>query len=420
MRSSLLLPALQQTNSPIAEGDISRDIDFFLRLSDLSNVIPVINKGDSLDASQLHSLKESILTSLEKSSARPFLFGKTLKEQMEALGNHQGADQPGTSGLEILHGETAKDCVHPFAVSSSPVSDSEVMDASLLMSSDYIQPLLPSEFPPLVSLLFDPENVSWLRHAAARKFIHWRRRTAISADSMLLHKATNARADTASHTRSPLHRRFSNSVRGTASVASSLISSPSQVLVPQPTSPFYSQPVSPNHSATAVDSRPSDFMLARLKDHTQREERLAQIRLAKWAVDLQRSLQNERGRFERLERDKRARWLLERVGEEVRSGAIVPASQGAESPSTWAMVWQGSNPKSGDPSGRWGYAGGDKIDSGDPLGVCEWGDGAKSKGIVVLQVLGGAGVLGAVMVAVVKAWGGAEGSGAWSWVIGGE
>lgn len=379
-------------------------------------MIPVISKGDFIDAAQLHSFKESILTKINQSSAKPFLFGKTVNDQLEALDARRSIAQPGTASQDDMKNTVTTDCIHPFAVPSSPVLDSEVMDASLLMSSDYIHPLLPSEFPPLISMLFDPDNVAWLRHTAARKFIQWRRRTTLPGDSVLLHKAIYGQ-NNASKVQPSLHGQLTTSVRGTTSVASSMISSPSQVLVPQSASPYYSQPVSPNPSATGLESRPSEFTLARLKDHTQREERLAQIRLAKWASDLQRSLNNERERFEKLERDKRAQWLLERVGEEVRNGAIVAALPGSQSPSRWAMTRHGTPSKMNDPS-RWGYQG-EKLNSRDPLGVCEWGDGARTKGVIVVQVLGGVGVLGAVVVAAMRAWGG-EGSGVWGWVAGGD
>jgi hypothetical protein len=55
------------------------------------------------------------------------------------------------------------------------------MDASLLMSSNYTPPLVGSELPLLVHHLFDPENISWLKHAAARKFLSWRDRQLSSA-----------------------------------------------------------------------------------------------------------------------------------------------------------------------------------------------------------------------------------------------
>jgi hypothetical protein len=63
----------------------------------------------------------------------------------------------------------------PFAVSSALSEDAETMDASVLMSSDYVQPLVSSDLTRLVDQLFDPDNAQWLRHCAVKKFIQWRR-----------------------------------------------------------------------------------------------------------------------------------------------------------------------------------------------------------------------------------------------------
>lgn len=151
------------------------------------------------------------------------------------------------------------------------------MDASLLMSPDYVQPLLESELHILVAQMFERDTIAWLRHSAAKKFLSWRSSTTPLAKPMSLYR--------------PL--------------ASAV--TPSQVL-------------------TAPDGATTSYALARITDHTQREERLAQVRLANWAADLQRSLQNERSRFEALARSERAVWLTERLGECVFEGTIVPIS----------------------------------------------------------------------------------------------
>jgi hypothetical protein len=64
----------------------------------------------------------------------------------------------------------------PFAVSSLQGSDPSEMDASLLMSESYSPPLHASDLPHLLNQLFDPENMSWLRHSAGRKYLSCRRR----------------------------------------------------------------------------------------------------------------------------------------------------------------------------------------------------------------------------------------------------
>jgi hypothetical protein len=149
-----------------------------------------------------------------------------------------------------------------------------------------------------------------------------------------------------------------------------------------------------------------------------REERLAQVRLAKWASDLQRSLRNERERFEELQRGERAKWLIERVGEEVRDGSIV--SSPPEGRANWAVVRHESEKRAGGARTRYGRQG--RVDTRDPLGLCDFTDEVRRRGVVVLKVLGGMGVLGAVAVAVVKVCGidaGLPEGGVWNWIVGG-
>lgn len=216
-----------------------------------------------------------------------------------------------------------------------------------------------------------------------------------------------------------------------ASATSSLFSaaSPSGVLVPRAMSPFYSSHYnstfqspflasSPSLSHTQPDfESPEEFSLARYNGYAQGEHRLAEVRMAKWATDLQRSLRNERERFEELQRSDRAKWLLERVGEEVRDGNIV-TSPPSSPRANWAVV-RHSNEKS--PSGASTYGRTGILDSRDPLGLCGFSDEVKKTGFVLVKMLGGIGVLGAVVVAVVKALGvdaGLPDGGVWSWLTG--
>jgi hypothetical protein len=144
---------------------------------------------------------------------------------------------------------------------------------------------------------------------------------------------------------------------------------------------------------------------------------LAEVHLAKWASDLQRSLRNERERFEELQRNERARWLLERVGEEVRGGNIV-TSPSATGKADWAVVRQRNGKESGAPGQKYESMG---LDSRDPLGLCDFSDELRNRGVVLVKVLGGMSVLGAVMVAVARACGWEsslpEGS-IWAWMTG--
>ncbi len=60
-----------------------------------------------------------------------------------------------------------------FAVSNAIQADSDVMDASILMNSAYIEPLLPTDLRALVENIFSLEGASRLRHCAAVKAVKW-------------------------------------------------------------------------------------------------------------------------------------------------------------------------------------------------------------------------------------------------------
>ena len=258
----------------------------------------------------------------------------------------------------------------------------EDMDASLLMSSDYIQPLLPSELPVLVEHIFDKDNASWLRHSAAKKIIQWRKTpramSIITPTSRISFTPQYSRANT-----SPL-------VISTSSTSQALISYPSS---------------------------PLSYAQARVADHTQREERLAQVHLANWAGSLQRSLQNERARYEALAHEQRTAWLRERLDEcamDATDRSLVPTNQATAiegKASREAYVGFYSHRGLGNPE--------------DPLGLIRWNEAMRQRGWIAFQVVGSFGVLGAVAVWVIRNWGanvGLDGSAGWSlgWLGGTE
>lgn len=235
------------------------------------------------------------------------------------------------------------------------------MDASLLMSPDYVQPLVESELQAFVSQMFDRETISWLRHSAAKKFVQWR-------------------------------------------ASSTPVSKPQSLY--QPLSPSCSSQV-----LTAPVGATTSYALARITDHTQREERIAQVRLANWAADLQRSLQNERARFDALARSERAVWLTERLGECVQDGTIVPISQSRKeliSPQfdtgSGALVKQGTYSRRREQRVMRGT-----LDIHDPLGLLKLNEEMKRRGWVVLKL----GILGGIAFWIAKSLQGAEVQGGW-------
>jgi hypothetical protein len=296
-----------------------------------------------------------------------------------------------------------------YAISSATGSDHDTMDASLLMSPDYVQPLIPTELATLVEQIFSSNGVSWLRHSVARKYVQWRKsdNPPPARPSSLLRNQTlppnylniNPSSSSSSLSPSSLSRSYTN-----------------QVLTPPP-----------------MGTTSSSYALARLADHTQREERLAQVRLANWAADLQKSLAREREQYAALARGERAIWLAERISECVRDGSLVVADQlhaigsqgkgrspgldfagaavGVEefvpSPSSLRV------PRDGWSGQREGEMEREKIQHQnqqhqyqrprqDPLGLLEVADKLRHKGLVALEVLGGLGVLGGLALWVTR------------------
>ena len=136
----------------------------------------------------------------------------------------------------------------------------------------------------------------------------------------------------------------------------------------------------------------NSWALAKVADHTQREERLAQVRLSKWASELQLSLQRERERYERLARGERAIWLVERMGEEIRDGKILAGDN------SQALVRKDSKLSMG-------YGDVPSYQMHDPLGLLRWRESMRTRGWLALQIVGSFGVVGGLAFWLAKTWG---------------
>jgi len=122
---------------------------------------------------------------------------------------------------------------------------------------------------------------------------------------------------------------------------------------------------------------------------------MAQVRLANWAADLQRSLQNERARFDSLARSERAVWLTERLGECVQDGSIVPLSQARQSSFTddsGPLVRQGTYSRKKKNTEISGFKAG--VNPHDPLGLLQLNEDMKRRAWFALQLVGGVGFFG--------------------------
>lgn len=244
------------------------------------------------------------------------------------------------------------------------------MDASLLMSPDYVQPLISSELKHVVQQIFDPENIPRLRHLAAAKLV-----------------------------------RHQISTSPSATLFNSRLGNPP--FSPTSTASFATR----SQSLTQHANFPSSYLQAQIADHTLREERLAQARLARWATDLQRGLHNERARYEALARGERAVWLTQRLSECANDEA---PSSGKNLPETGAVVkWSSSSPRT-KPGAR------SEMDTSDPLGLVNWADVMRRRGWTILEVVGGFGMLGAMAVWVARGseWNMSGEGGWWGWWTG--
>ena len=326
------------------------------RLTQIGNVIPLITKSDLLSTEVIEDLRERIRSSAVNASfvTLPYDSNASVSESIGML--------------------------PAFAVSSAPGSDLDIMDASLLMSPDYVQPLVSSDLANLVNQIFSPDNISYLRHVAARKLITWQ------SSQLPPTSKSHSQPQSSPRTRSP-------APTTTSPLLASTTMSNSGILVPVSTG------IGSDLSLTTSNS----YVLARLADHTQREERLAQIRLSKWAADLQLSLQRERERYERLARGDRAIWLVEKMGEEVevKDGQLVPAST-ADADLATDSEKQGQRYEHWHSDGRGarvGYA------THDPLGLLRLNDTMRSRGWIALQVIGSFGVVGGLALWLARSWG---------------
>lgn len=382
------------------------DLVYLRQLAPLTNIILLLAQTDLMTPEQIATSKEQILGQLNEADIRLFSFTMPGPASVNTAGLSTDSS-PGKYGL--------------YAISTAAGSDYDIMDASLLMSPDYVQPLVSSELSVLVNHVFSQNGAAWLRHAAARKYVQWRKSGA-----------------------EPGNPHPSPRLSLSPTPASHRNSSPSNGRLSRLSSDF-SLSRNNSHVLTPAMGATSSYALARITDHTQREERLAQVRLANWAAELQKSLAKERAQYESIARAERAIWLTEKLNECVQDGTLVPVSgerslsrQRKRSPAPGSTrrggVFGGSgerrrttgpnNPLSGNNDGhprsrssngrstgvRWRGNSSSSSSSRssqrtrtstrrqqrheDPLGLLQVAADLRYRSIVALEVLGGLGVLG--------------------------
>lgn len=249
-----------------------------------------------------------------------------------------------------------------------------------------------------VDALFNPATIKQLRHLAARKLVKWHK-TAVHTSKSALPTDASQMLSTASTARVPQEHRAGTPFME-ASMTCSTISSPSGVLVPYPDSSFYHhhRPDSPTSSAHTIDSTsriPSGLELATLQHRDRQQSPVREIRLAQWALDLQRSLQAEHNRQHRrfVSAAASARPPASDGGTMARIDAVTPSSSRRRSP---AKVTAGTLLRSSALHGP---------DAADPLGIVRLGSRLRRDGLpLALRVAGVGAVVATVLVAAVRSW----------------
>ncbi|KAK4507403.1 hypothetical protein PRZ48_001138 [Zasmidium cellare] len=329
----LFNPVSKEGSDSIQSELTERHQELIQHMCKWSNFIPIIARADTVTAETLESRKQQIHEMLASMSAEPY----TLSESSEP-----DAPRP-----------------EPFAVSSALGDDTDVIDASILMSSQYMQPLLPSELGSFLEHFLTPDNISRMRHLSAIKFVLWRQ------------------GNLGYHVGRSLSLRASSP--GDISFGSA---EPSKDLVPHSTSSYY-RAESPAYSDNSRLSTNAAENAALPRFNEQPSEPFRQVRLAKWAQDLQRSLANERGKYVQMFSNRTSDW-----------------SSGSSEKDDQALIATNN----GRP-GR-GRLGGDLgvIDPRDPLGVLAFGQAFRRRGYFMLQIVGSCGLIGAVAYWIMRNW----------------
>lgn len=321
-----------------------------------TNLIPLVGQADTLAADEVAACKEKVATFMQSISAEPYSFSgfRTPSENLQFS--------------DIKPSE-------PLVVSSALADDADEVDASVLMSSQYMQPLVPSELTYLIEQLLDPDNIARMRHFSASKFLLWRQQ----------HLGAHIDLQQQRVLTSPQFDNTLPSVTSTGSMAEEH----SKVLVPHSTSSFYrsASPSSSDISALAGSGvKTSAYALAHHNDQTQGAEPFRQVRLAKWAQDLQRSLNNERKRYARMYANAPADWTS-------------AGSDAEKDDNEKALTSAQHRPARG-------RLGGDiaVIDPRDPLGVLAFSQAFRRRGWLALRVAGGISLMGYAAFWVVRNW----------------
>ncbi|GAB7358548.1 hypothetical protein MBLNU230_g2610t1 [Neophaeotheca triangularis] len=251
-------PAHESSLEPAEEG-------LLRHLSKWTNLVPVIARADEITSKHEVVYRKRNVVELLQAAEIPTFERRTFQEAQE--------------GDEVESWRRIMD-VEPLAVSSALSNDTDTMDASTLMSSQYVQPLVTSDLQTMIAWLFDPVNIARLRHSSAKKLVSWRRE---NLHMLSKHASTTIRS----------YNRDLNMANQSSVFPSSDhdLPDPSKVLVPHSDSSFYrsissSRPHSPDPTTALAHYNSRTYPPGEQILHT-----------AKWAQDLQRGVLADRARY---------------------------------------------------------------------------------------------------------------------------
>ena len=258
------------------------------------------------------------------------------------------------SGIVCFSFDTDEPMKPPYAVCSAPSNDEENMDASTLMQSDYITPLLKSDLSFVAHQLLQPDNISRLRHLSAKKLV--KSKTAIR----LLSIAVSGNSTASGH-------------------------------------PTTTVPSSQTLDSLYPPFHPQD----RLAEYTRQEGKRAQIRLAKWATDLRTRMRNEKTQFEQLHHLERRAWLEQKLEECHHDSSSLNNEKNIlgteESAANTAIPFALANSSF----------------SNDPLGLLRYDEYLRRHGWQIFQIVGTFGLFGAAAWWIAREWSTSSSSSPW-------
>jgi hypothetical protein len=281
--------------------------------------------------------------------------------------------------------EIAGGIAKPLAVSSARKDDADIIDASVLMSSQYMPPLVTSGLHCLVEHLFDPSNMARLCRLSAQRAATYRKNHPSDPQPTFAH-IYNHQPYT--------HTGHLNPLLNPDSIL--LDEETSKVLVPHSTSSYY-RSTSPTISDFSTAPPPSSaYALARYNalptDPTRPQQPIREIVTARWAEDLTR-----RSPINPLSdhyHPNPSPWPYP---------SSVPDNAVSEKGTTLALPrHHHQNPNLNHPRPSRGRLGGALrvIDPRDPLGILAFGQ----RSLFALRIAGGCGLLGALCYCVVRFW----------------